>query len=196
MPDKLHITQGRNDILIASDGRQYIDLVTGFGAVLLGHSNQSILDRVRKQLDDVWLTGKLDVPVVEEAANRVISSLAHPYRHLQFYSTGNEAIEFAVRMATTLTHRQALLGFDRSMHGKSIAASSLCWQNDFVDLRNIHTLPFIDASSEAELLERLKQILDSNEMSTLIKCGTVTFIIFYGDPNLMSAIIQLLGPFQ
>ena len=42
----------------------------------------------------------------------------------------------------------------------------------------------------------MKQILDSNEMSTLIRCGTVTFIMFFGDPNLMSAIIKLLESFR
>ena len=82
--DKLKLIRGRNEILTASNGQEYIDLITGFGAVLLGHSHQPILDRIRKQLDDVCLTGRLQVPVVQEAADLVISGLTQPYRHLQF----------------------------------------------------------------------------------------------------------------
>jgi acetylornithine/N-succinyldiaminopimelate aminotransferase len=165
--ETLQITRGRNEILIASNGQEYIDLITGFGAVLLGHSNQAILERVRKQLADVWLTGRLQVPVVEEAANLVISGLTKPYRHLQFYSSGNEAVEFAIRMATTATHRQSLVGFDRSMHGKSIAASALSWQNNFVDVKNVSTLPFVDSCSEAEILERLKRELAARNVAAV-----------------------------
>ena len=104
--DKLHITRGQNDVLIASDGQEYIDFITGFGAVLLGHGHRPVIDRVRKQLDDVWLTGRLEVPVIEEAANLVTAGLAKTYRHLQFYSSGNEAVEFAIRMASIATRRR------------------------------------------------------------------------------------------
>ena len=38
----------------------------------------------------------------------------------------------------------------------------------------------------------MKQIIHSYEMCTLMKCVTVIFVLFYGDPNLMSAIIKLL----
>ena len=167
MLDELHITGGRNDVLIASDGQEYIDFITGFGAVLLGHSNQSILDRVRLQLDKVWLTGKLSVPVIEEAAELVTSGLPQTYRHQQFYSTGNEAVEFAIRLATTATGRQGLVGFNRSMHGKSIASSALCWQNEFVDVRNIHTLPFVDSTAELEILDQLTQKLASRNIAAV-----------------------------
>jgi len=167
MLNKLHITRGRNDILIAANGQEYIDFITGFGAVLLGHSHQPILDRVRKQLDDVCLTGRLPAPVIEEAAKLVTAGLKEPYRFLQFYSSGNDAVEFAIRLATTATRRKVLVGFARSMHGKSIAASALCWQNDFADLKNVYTLPFVDTCSESEILERLKRKLISRNVAAV-----------------------------
>ena len=167
MLDKLRIAKGRNEILISSDGREYIDFVTGFGAVLLGHSNESILDRVHRQLDDIGLTGRLQVPVIEEAANLVTSGLKQPSRLLQFYSSGNEAVEFAIRVATVATRRNALIGFERSMHGKSIAASALCWQNDFVELNHVHTLPFVDSCSEPEILDRLNRKLRSGKVAAV-----------------------------
>ena len=165
--DGLNFSRGRNDILLASDGKEYIDFVTGFGAVLLGHGNKRIVDRVRQQLEDVWITGRLSVPVIEEAANLAISGLAQAYRHLQFYSSGNEAVEFAIRMATTATRRHALAGFERSMHGKSVAASALCWANDFVELKNIYTLPFINSHSESDVLDRLERKLASRKVAAV-----------------------------
>ncbi len=167
MLNTVDFIRGRNEFLVAADGQEYMDLITGFGAVLLGHCHQPIIDGVGQQLQAIWQTGRLRTPINEEAANLVTSSLGQPYKHLQFYSTGNEAIEFAIRMANHATRRKAVVGFERSMHGKSVAASALCWQNDFFDLKNVHTLPFVDTSPESEILDRLRQTLSSRKVAAV-----------------------------
>ena len=39
----------------------------------------------------------------------------------------------------------------------------------------------------------MNQILHTREMSTLLKCGTWLLIAFYGEPDLMSAVIGLIA---
>jgi acetylornithine/succinyldiaminopimelate/putrescine aminotransferase len=164
--DRLQIVKGRNEILVATDGREYVDLICGFGAVLLGHGNPPIVARVRQQLDDVWLTSRIRTPSLEEATSLVNASFGgEPYRLLQFCSSGNEAVEFAMRIAAVATERTGFVGFSRSMHGKSLAASAMSWASRFVELRNVTTLPFVSTCSEPEVLERLRSTLAARNVA-------------------------------
>jgi acetylornithine/succinyldiaminopimelate/putrescine aminotransferase len=70
-----------------------------------------------------------------------------------------EASEFAVRVARATTGRSGFVGFDRSTHGKSLAAASLGWQNANVNLPDVLRLPSAPDCSEAEILERLGRAL-------------------------------------
>jgi acetylornithine/succinyldiaminopimelate/putrescine aminotransferase len=165
--DHLQIVKGRNDVLIAADGQEYVDLIAGFGALLLGHCREPIVERVRRQLDDVWLTGRLNVPVIAEARDLVESQIGSPYRLVQFCSGGAEAIEFAIRIAAVTSGRKAFVGFSGSMHGKSVAASALCWGRQFVELQNLCTLPFVSTDPEAAILAQLEQRLASNAVAAV-----------------------------
>jgi len=165
--DQLQIVKGRNDILIAADGHEYVDLIAGFGALLLGHCREPIVERVRRQMDDVWLTGRLSVPVIAEAVDLVESRIGSPYRLVQFCSGGSEAVEFAIRIAAVTSGRKAFVGFSGSMHGKSVAASALCWGRQFVELQNLCTLPFVGTDPEAGILAQLERRLASNDVAAL-----------------------------
>lgn len=160
-PDRLRIESGHDEFLVASDGRKYVDLVSGYGAALLGHCSPSVVDRVRRQLGLTWTTARLDVPVLEEAVGIVNSLIGRPYRLVQFCSSGNEAVEFAIRIAAIATGRKAFVGFSHSMHGKSVAASAMCWGNQFADIKNLQTLPFVDSCAESDILAKLENMLAS-----------------------------------
>ena len=41
----------------------------------------------------------------------------------------------------------------------------------------------------------MHHVVNSREMITLIRCLTVLVIVFYVEPNLMSAIIRMIGLF-
>src|SRR5262245_51370583 len=92
----LTITRGMNDILIAADGKEYIDLFTACGTVFLGHANPAITEAVRKQMDEVWNTGALQTPVRRRAVEIIETFLPSEYRVAALYSSGMEAAEFAL----------------------------------------------------------------------------------------------------
>ena len=163
----IRVCRGRNDLLTAQDGRQYIDLIAGYGAVLLGHCRESTLERLNRQIHELWLPGKLAVPIVEEAKALVDSMLPTGRRVVQFYSSGNEAAEFAIRLAAAATGRAGFVGFDRSMHGKSLAASAMCWTNANVQLNGFHTLDFISTNSEDNILRDLREKLATREIAAV-----------------------------
>lgn len=38
----------------------------------------------------------------------------------------------------------------------------------------------------------MKHLIQPREMTTLIKCGTLLIVLFYGEPSLMGAVIDYL----
>jgi acetylornithine/succinyldiaminopimelate/putrescine aminotransferase len=77
-----------------------------------------------------------------------------------------EASEFAIRMARVITGKCGVVGFERSMHGKSLATAFLGWDNrDGLALPQFHRLPYLPTSSEPAILERLETTLRLHPIS-------------------------------
>jgi acetylornithine/succinyldiaminopimelate/putrescine aminotransferase len=151
------IVEARNDLLFAADGRVFIDAFCGHGAVLLGHGHPAITAALTSQVEKGWLFGALDSPARQAATARLDALLGEPYGLGGLYSTGMEAAEFALRVAQSHTGRPAALGFDGSMHGKSLATALLGWPKDFAAAQSlIRRLPGDEASALAACAEALK----------------------------------------
>jgi acetylornithine/succinyldiaminopimelate/putrescine aminotransferase len=154
------IVRAVNDLLLAEDGRQYIDLFTAHGTAWLGHANPAIAADIAAQLDRVWLTGGLETPASRAAAGAIEAWFPASHGLAALYSTGMEAAEFAIRVARIATGRTGMLGFERSMHGKSLATAYLGWDNrDGVQLPGFRRLPFPGRASEADVLAQLAATL-------------------------------------
>lgn len=154
------IVRAVNDLLLAEDGRQYIDLFSAHGATWLGHANPAIAARIAGQLQTVWITGGLETPAFRQACGAIESWFPTSYALAALYSTGMEAAEFAIRVARAASGRTGMVGFERSMHGKSLATAFLGWDNrDGVRLPGFRRLPFPGRVSEQDVLAQLAAIL-------------------------------------
>ncbi len=159
MLDRLRVARASNEILTTESGETYVDLFCGSGTVFLGHNNPAILAGLRDQLDRVWNTGILPTAIRTEAQAQVESFFPSSHTLAGLYSTGMEAAEFALRFARVATGRGGLIGFDRSMHGKSLATAALGWWNDHVTLPDVRRLPYLPECPESEILEQLADAL-------------------------------------
>jgi len=158
--DRPRIVRAANDLLHAEDGRRYIDLFTAHGTAWLGHARAELAERIASQLAEVWITGGLETPAFHRARLAIESFFAPAHGLVALYSTGMEAVEFALRIARGATGRAGAVGFANSMHGKSLATSRLGWDNDDgVRLPDVHRLPFLQSAGEDEILERLHDTL-------------------------------------
>ena len=165
---QVHIIGAENDILFAADGQRYIDLFSAHGTTWLGHGNKDIAAGIAEQLQRVWITGGLETPVGMEARSMVDGFFPPSHGLGGLYSTGMEAAEFAIRLARVVTRKNGVVGFEKSMHGKSLATAYLGWDNkDNVMLPCFHRLPFVQSCPEAEILRQLKKVLMSNPVSAL-----------------------------
>lgn len=164
----VRIVRAENDILFAEDGQAYIDLFSAHGTAWLGHANPAVAARVAEQLERLWVTGGLETPASSDAKALVEQWFPGTHRVAGLYSTGMEAAEFALRVARVVTQRNGAVGFERSMHGKSLATSCLGWENhDGVRIADFHRLPFVPHGPEDKILAELDDTLSTGRISAV-----------------------------
>ena len=96
-PFPLYMTHGEGPRKWDVDGNEYIDYVSGHGALLLGHSHPAIADAVAKQiLRGTHLGASTDEEI--RWAN-AIKALMPSIEKLRFHSSGTEATLMAMRLA-------------------------------------------------------------------------------------------------
>jgi len=156
---EIEISSAENDLLITQDGRRLIDMFCGGGTVFLGHANAEINAHLKNQLEKVWNTGVLKNPARSDGIKQIERFFPDNYAMAGLYSTGMEVAEFAMRVAYRLTGKKGMVGFDRSMHGKSMATSFLAWSNEWISLPEFERVPNIAMIKEEEVLERLRSVL-------------------------------------
>lgn len=160
----LIIESASNDILVDSDGRSYIDFQSGYGSVIVGHSNKAVVRALAEQADKLWIAGKFRHEQLDQT-HQLIESFFNPdYSVAELYSTGMEALEFSLRTAAVQTGKNAFAGFTNSMHGKSLATSSLSWDNDF-SIPNFHRMPFVDSLPESEIIAQIEELFQSGTIA-------------------------------
>jgi acetylornithine/succinyldiaminopimelate/putrescine aminotransferase len=154
--ESLCIVRAENDLLFDEAGHSYIDLFSAHGTAWLGHVPQQVAAAVAEQLRAAWNIGGLGSALAARARALVDSFFPASHGLRALYSTGMEAAEFAIRFARVVTGRSGAVGFERSMHGKSLATSVLGWDNgDGVHVSDFLRIPFVPVLSESVILERL-----------------------------------------
>jgi len=96
------------------DGNKYIDLVNGFGPIILGHRPDFVTKAIREQLDEGFEIGPQTALAGDVA--RLIRKLTGVER-VTFCNTGSEAVMAALRIARTVTGRNKVVSFSGSYHG-------------------------------------------------------------------------------
>jgi adenosylmethionine-8-amino-7-oxononanoate aminotransferase len=84
-----------------SDGREYIDGVSGAISVSLGYGNQAVCDAVKTQIDQLqfWPVLHSTTPPALNLAEKLAGMLPGSLNHVFLLSGGSEATETAMKMA-------------------------------------------------------------------------------------------------
>lgn len=108
---------GRGAYLTDVDGRRYLDLVSSWGANLLGNAPPGIVAAVRRSAGR-GLTFGAPSPSEHEFAEQ-LRRAAPSLERMRFVSSGTEAVMSAVRVARGSTGRPKLVKFSGGYHGHS-----------------------------------------------------------------------------
>jgi glutamate-1-semialdehyde 2,1-aminomutase len=113
--DPIPIHQGEGSRIYDYDGKEYIDYVLSYGAMILGHARPEITSRIKAAVDmGLGFGATHDLEVV--LAERIRAAI--PFAHkIRFVSSGTEAVMGAVRLARGATGRKKILKFEGAYHG-------------------------------------------------------------------------------
>lgn len=114
-PFRPYITRALGSKKWDVDGNEYIDYVTGHGALILGHSHPLIVQALQEQAARGVHYGEnheLEVVWAE-----LIMSMMPWMEKVEFFACGNEANMMAVRLARLFTGRKKVLRFEEHFHG-------------------------------------------------------------------------------
>jgi acetylornithine/N-succinyldiaminopimelate aminotransferase len=119
---------GRGMRLYDDDGREYLDFVSGIGAVNLGHAHPAVADAVCAQMSRlVHVSNLFQVEHRAELAE-MLSDLAGSGWKAFLCNSGTEAVEGAIKLARRWgkAHRGAncyeIVAAERSFHGRTLGA--------------------------------------------------------------------------
>jgi glutamate-1-semialdehyde 2,1-aminomutase len=109
------MAQAQGSWLTDADGRRYVDLVSSWGPMILGHAHPAVVEAVtaaaRRGLSFGTPTeGEIDL--AEEIAARV-----RPVERVRLVNSGTEAVLSAVRLARGATGRPLVVKFAGCYHG-------------------------------------------------------------------------------
>lgn len=105
--------------IVDVEGREYIDLVQSYGAVILGHAHPAITRAVSAAVVDGTSFGAptpREMKLAETISDRMASC-----EQVRFMSSGTEATSTAVRLARGVTGRDLLVTFAGNFHGATDA---------------------------------------------------------------------------
>jgi len=112
------IDRGEGALLFDVDGNRYIDLMAGIGVASLGYAHPKYVAALQKQVAKIHV-GSF-VSENRAALVRLLADLAPgDINRTQFYSSGAEAVESALRLAKAYTGRNEFVGFWGGFHGKT-----------------------------------------------------------------------------
>lgn len=117
--------RGEGCYLYDHEGRRYLDCLGGYGVFSLGHRHPKVVDAVRRQLDDLPLSGKAFFSRNQaELATKLAEVSPIGLQFAFFSNSGAEAVEAAIKFAKGATGRSKIVSTYGGYHGKTIGALS------------------------------------------------------------------------
>lgn len=171
-PMGLEVEKAEGCFLYTSDGKRYVDLISGIAVSSLGHRHPNVIRAVKEQIDrhlHVMVYGEYIQKPQSRLAELLTSELPDSLDRVYFVNSGTESVEGALKLAKKYTGRNKFVAFHNSYHGDTHGSLSVTGRNIYRDpyeplLPNVHFAEFnnaagldvIDDSTAAVILEPIQ----------------------------------------
>lgn len=168
-PIGLEIVKAEGVFMWDKQGKRYLDLISGFSVMNLGHSQPAIKDAIKKQVDDymhLMVYGEIIETPQVSYAKRLADFLPESLNCVYFTNSGTEATEGAMKLAKRITGRSKVLAFNNAYHGSTQGALSIMggeyWRNAYrpllpdiwhLDFNATEAIEAIDAQTACVVME-------------------------------------------
>ena len=105
------------------EGTEYLDLYGGHAVISIGHSHPHYVKRLTEQLQNIgFYSNAVQNSLQTELAHRLGITSGYPDYRLFLCSTGAEANENALKLASFQTGRRKIVAVERAFHGRTSGA--------------------------------------------------------------------------
>lgn len=142
-------------------GRRYLDCLSGFGSVNIGHNHPKLIARLHQLLDEQPYHLCHVGPAAGAAAlgEALATHLAPPLEISLFGSSGAEAVEAGLKLAKAATRRTDIVACEGAFHGMSLGTLSVVGNKRLSLpfqplLPGVHRVPFGDLAALEQVLKK------------------------------------------
>ncbi|MBB6463092.1 aspartate aminotransferase family protein [Flammeovirga kamogawensis] len=155
-PLGIEIDYAKGVYMYDTNGKAYMDLISGIAVNNLGHGHPNIIKAIKDQVDKylfVMVYGEMVQKPQIDLTKSLLSVLPSTLNSTYFVNSGTEANEAALKLAKRYTGRTELISFKRSYHGNTHGSLSVSGnevkKNAFRPL--LPDVRFIEFNVEADL---------------------------------------------
>ena len=113
--DPVFIKEAKGAYLYDEDGNKYIDFISSWGPLILGHAHPSVIDAINTQS---YKGTSYGIPTeLETKMAALVVELAPNVDKVRFVNSGTEACMSAVRLARGYTGKDKIIKFSGCYHG-------------------------------------------------------------------------------
>ncbi|HJY12747.1 MAG TPA: aminotransferase class III-fold pyridoxal phosphate-dependent enzyme, partial [Flavobacterium sp.] len=106
-----------------NNGVEYLDLYSGHGVISIGHTQPDYVEKLKNQLDHLgFYSNAIQNPLQVELAQKLGKLSGLEDYELFLCSSGAEANENALKLASFYNGKSRVIAFDNSFHGRTSAA--------------------------------------------------------------------------
>lgn len=158
------------DVFVYDDtGTEYLDLYGGHAVISIGHSHPTYVQTISEQVAKLgFYSNAVQNPLQEGLANMLEEMSGCKNYQLFLCSSGAEANENALKLASFQTGKHKVLAFKNSFHGRTSATVAATDNPKIVAPLNAqHEVDFVELGD----LETVENILKKNETcAVIIEC--------------------------
>ncbi len=123
---KISFKHGKGSYLFSTDGKKYLDMLSGIAVNSLGHAHPKLVKTIRNQSKKLWhVSNAFQIPEGEKLAKKLCRITFADY--VIFQNSGAEATEAAIKVARRYFYsigkpnKKRILCIKNSFHGRTLA---------------------------------------------------------------------------
>lgn len=155
---------GQGSVLVDALGREFLDILGGFGLYSYGIRHPKIVAAVKAQLDrSPQYSQELLDPLRAELGHVLALLTPGKIQYGFFANSGTEAVEGAMKLAKLYTGKKGFIACLKGFHGKTLGSLSLIGKKVFREplmplLDGVQHVPFGDADAVEQMLAAAKAV--------------------------------------
>ncbi|MFA6144769.1 MAG: aspartate aminotransferase family protein [Sulfuricurvum sp.] len=167
----ISFVEGKNALLIDSEGKEYIDFAAGIAVCSVGHGNERLSKAICDQVSKLTHVSNLYyIQPQGECAKKIVELSGYTMKCF-FGNSGAEANEGAIKIARKFgevdgeTKRYKIITLENSFHGRTITALKATGQESMHNYFG----PFPDGFVYAKSIDEIESLIDEHTVAVMIE---------------------------